>query len=129
MHPVAIRADSAVVPGIGPFRLIDRDIDAMPGKVIQVIDIRVQTVFRHQVLFAWHPAHRSGDFDPEVSRAWVLDVMDAVTIGADRDIGVIFLDQGAAVDAGLILLVDICSWHCPQVVEISERGCAGGFTL
>ena len=23
----------------------------------------------------------------------------------------------------------ICSWHCPQVVEISERGCAGGFTL
>ena len=46
-------------------------------------------------------------FDPEESRAWVLDVMDAVTICTDRDIGVIFLDQGAAMDARFILLIDL----------------------
>ena len=33
--------------------------------------------------------------------------MDAMTIGADRDIRVVFLDQRAAVEAVLVLLVDL----------------------
>ncbi len=79
----------------------------MPGQVVEVVDIGVQTVFRHQVLVRMAPGAQVGRIYPEESGARVLDVVDAVTIGADRDIRVIFLDQRAAVDAGLVLLVDL----------------------
>ena len=89
MHPVTIGADGAVVPGGRPFRLINRDIDAMPGEVIQVVDIGGLNRISTSVLVGMAAGAQVGRLHPEVSRARVLDVVDAMTIGADRDIRVI----------------------------------------
>ena len=79
----------------------------MPGEVIEVVDIGIQIVFRHQVFVRMAPGAQVGRIYPEKSGARVLDVVDAVTIGTDRGIRVIFLDQRAAMDTGFILLINL----------------------
>ncbi len=48
-----------------------------------------------------------GCLDTELRRAWILDVVDAMTIGADRHIGVILLDQRRTMNTVFILSIDV----------------------
>ena len=107
VNAVTISADSAVVPDCRPAGFVHRHIHPVPGSLVNAVDIGWQAVLTHQLRVGVTARAHFGALHSEGHACWILNVMHAVAICADRHILVVFIDQSGAMYALFVLRIDI----------------------
>ena len=79
----------------------------MPRGLIQAVDIGRQPILAHALRIGVATRAQFRRLNAELRSAGILNVVDAVAIGADRHIGIVLFDQRLAMHAVLVDIVDI----------------------